>query len=210
MKLKEITYAILELIRNGSIVDDEKVDFRLLEAFIRSKRSDYIKALADSNKTIQEAFYQYHRNTTFTIQAPEDKYIYSINIPMVIESRFNPLIYEITRTGTFTYIPFKLVNNYYFKFAGNGMMNKNIIFATYRDNRLYIKSRNPLNSVLNNVTIKAIFVDPENIATFDVENMDYPITLDCYEYIKNEVLSTDLRILVSSESDVVNNANGDK
>lgn len=210
MRLKEITYALLELIRNGSIVDDEKIDFRLLEMFVRSKRSDYIKGLADSNKTIPEGFYQYYISTTFTILPPENgRYLYTFSIPKVVESRFNPLISEITRTGNLSYIPFKLVNNYHFKFTGNGKMNSNIIFATYRDNKLYINSKNSLTNVLNNVTIKGIFVDPENITTFDVETGEYPITLDCYEYIKNEILSTDLKILISSKSDVVNNSNGE-
>ena len=59
MLLREITYSILELIREGSIVDDERLDVRLISKLVQAKRLEYIKSLADTNKILAEDFYQY-------------------------------------------------------------------------------------------------------------------------------------------------------
>ena len=218
MLRSEITYAILELIRNGSIVDDDRLDLRLIEEFIRAKRVEFINQMVDSTKVLPEHFYQYITVTSKTeLSAPdaEEKVYKLVDMPKVVFARSGPVIVEITSDDA-TYkskalldLPYKLVNPQAFKYAGNGRFNTKWVFATYKDDDLIIKSKNTLLPSVTRFLIKAAVENPEDVSGFDVETMDYPISKQGFDFIKTEVLTKDIRIFVSTTPDSTNNASGD-
>ena len=215
MLLKEITYAILELIRNGSIVDDEKLDIRLIEAFVHTKRAEYVQSLADSAKIIPEHFYQYLTITSKTelTGAPTGTKVYKLaDMKKVVFSRKEPLISEVVishatnKAVGLLNLPFKMVNPHAFKYTGNGRFNSGWVFGTYKDDDLIVKSTNTALESAAHFTIKAIFENPKEVTGFLPETSDYPISKQGFDYIKDAVLSKDLKIFVSSESDTKNDA----
>lgn len=218
MLLSEITYAILEIIRNGSIVDDDRLDIRLIEAFVKAKRALYVQSLADSSKVIPEHFYQYISITSKTelTGAPTGTKVYKLaDMPKVIFSRSGPLISEITSNNTSNLavplldLPYKLVNPHAFKYSGNGRFNSGWIFATYKDDDLIIKSTNTALAGITKFLVKAIVEDPEDISSFNVDSMDYPISSQGFDFIKDAVMSSDIKIFMAAQSDKVNNAAND-
>ena len=218
MLLSEVTYAILDIIRGGYISDDEKLDIRLIETFIKSKRAEYIQQYIEPGKPLPEHFYQYHTTSSKNlISNPTDvvKIYKLIGLPKIVFSRNGPIIMEISEASN-TYkgvaldaSPFKVVNNYAFKYSGEGRFNTNWIYVTYKGDTLFMKSKGTKLPTINKFSIKAVFEDPESIESFCCEEHDYPITIQAYEYIKTQVLATDLKIFIEVNSDINNNASGE-
>ena len=122
MLLREITYSILELIREGSIVDDERLDVRLISKLVQAKRLEYIKSIADSNKVLAEDFYQYF-DLEIAGKTIQDRTTYVFNTavtPKIGFSRFGPLIAEVTHLHNPLHCPYKIVNNQHFRYTGHG------------------------------------------------------------------------------------------
>lgn len=218
MLLSEVTYAILDIIRGGYISDDEKLDIRLIETFIKSKRAEYVQQYVEPGKPLPEHFYQYCTSSSKSLLSnPTDEVkIYKLlGLPKVVFSRNGPIIMEITEASNnykgfaLDASPFKLVNNYAFKYSGEGRFNTNWIYVTYKGDTLYMKSKGTKLPTINKFSIKAVFEDPETIATFNCDEQDYPITIQAYEYIKNQVLATDLKIFIAAKSDVENDSSGE-
>lgn len=211
MLLKEITYSILELIREGAIVDDERIDVRLIETLVMSRRAEYIKSLADTNKTISEDFYQYLNVDIFgkTVQENNTIVFQTIPTPKIVFSRFGPIISEVTYLNNPLHSPFKIVNNHHFKYTGHGRFNRGLTYVTYRDGKLFLKSNDNFLSYIDKIGVKAVLENPKSVISFDDETDDYPITFDAYEYIKKAILSEDIRIFMAGQADEVNDSNGD-
>jgi len=158
MLLSEVTYAILDIIRGGYISDDEKLDIRLIETFIRSKRAQYIQEYIEPGKPLPEHFYQYCGSTSKSLLSnPTDtvKIYKLLGLPKVVFSRNGPVIMEISEANNIykgvalDSQPFKLVNNYAFKYSGEGRFNGNWIYVTYKNDTLFLKSKGtklPLNT----------------------------------------------------------------
>jgi len=218
MLLSEVTYAILDIIRGGYISDDEKLDIRLIETFIKSKRAEYIQQYVEPGKPLPEHFYQYCNSTSKSLLSnPSDtiKIYKLIGLPKVVFSRNGPIIMEISEADNIykgvalDASPFKLVNNYAFKYSGEGRFNGNWIYVTYKGDTLYMKSKGTKLPTINKFSIKAVFEDPETITAFDCNVHDYPITIQAYEYIKEQVLATDLKIFISVKSDTESDSSGE-
>lgn len=218
MLLSEVTYAILDIIRGGYISDDEKLDIRLIETFIKSKRAEYVQQYIEPGKPLPEHFYQYCTSSSKSLlsNSTDIVKIYKlIGLPKVVFSRNGPIIMEISEADNIykgvalDASPFKLVNNYAFKYSGEGRFNTNWIYVTYKGDTLYLKSKGTKLPTINKFSIKAVFEDPEDITQFKCDEQDYPITIQAYEYIKNQVLATDLKIFVSTTSDTENDASGE-
>ena len=218
MLLSEVTYAILDIIRGGYISDDEKLDIRLIETFIRSKRAEYIQKYIEPGKPLPEHFYQYCTSSSKSLLSnPTDTTkIYKLKgLPKVVFSRNGPIIMEISEADNvykgiaLDASPFKLVNNYAFKYSGEGRFNGNWIYVTYKGDTLFMKSKGTKLPTINKFSIKAVFEDPETIPEFKCDEQDYPITIQAYEYIKEQVLATDLKIFISVKSDTENDSSGE-
>ena len=211
MLLKEITYSLLELIREGSIVDDERLDIRLLETLVKSRRVEYIKGLADSNKSIPEDFYQYFNIDILSkvVQENGSQVYQTVKTPKIAFSRYGPLISEVTHLNNPLHSPYKIVNNHHFKFTGHGRFNRGLTYITYRDGKLFLKSNDGYLAYLDNIGVKAVLENPEEITGFNPDTGDYPLTFDAYEYIKKMILSEDIAAFVSGKTDENSDSSGE-
>lgn len=219
MKLNEIIYAILELIRGGLFVDDDKFDFRLIEAFVHSKRAEYVQQLSDSGKLIPEHFYQYiDINGKILISNPvEDEKIYKLsNVPAIVFSRHGAMISEIVSANSIyggysrNNLPYKYLTPQAFKYSGNGRFNANMIFATYANGELLLKSKGDLLPTLTLFLAKVVLEDPTHSPTFNDETDDYPISMQAFEYIKNAVIGIDVKVFVAGRGDKINDSVGEE
>ena len=164
MLLKEITYSILELIREGAIVDDERIDIRLLENLVRSRRAEYIKNIADTNKVLPDDYFQYFDIDIYgkTIQEKLYNSVSICTFSKIVHSRFGPLVSEVTFLDNPLHSPFKIVNNHHFKYTGNGRFNRGLTYVTYRDSKFFLKSNDNFISYLDKIGIKAVLENPED------------------------------------------------
>lgn len=209
MLLENITNAILETVRAAHIVDDERIDLRLIEQFVKAKRALYIQGIIDSGKAVPEQFSQYLTVTlSATITDPLTILTTNSNVPKLLSSRFGPAIVEVSSTSLDEF-PFRVVNNSYFRVVGSGKFNTKFVFVTYRDNNLLFKSRNVQFLQLQTVLVKAILEDPEEYPGFDQDTDDFPIDMQCFDYIKDEVVRNDIRLLMAGISDEVNDGTGE-
>jgi len=206
MLLKEITYSILELLRKGSIVDDEPLDIRLIEFFVRSKRAEYVQSIVDKGVPLGEQFYQYIETDVTKDSEPNQLILKTTDsFPKVISNREGNTIKEVASLDLIQYI-FTLVNNNRFRYSGNGRFNSNIIYVTYRDNTLYFTSSSKIHLHLTTILVKTVLEDPKDDESFDEETNEYPISLQCYEYIKEAIMKEDIKMFMSGIPDTENNS----
>jgi len=59
MKLREISYELLLIVRGGYISDDERIDLRLIDALVHQYRLDYIKDGIKGSQNADEALRQH-------------------------------------------------------------------------------------------------------------------------------------------------------
>jgi hypothetical protein len=173
-----------------------------------------VQTLIDSSRTVPEHFYQYVITTSKTlISGTAQTKVYRISdMPKVVYGRVGPAISEITSSSStdvslaIMELPYKLVNPHAFKYSGNGRFNSSLVFATYKDDNLLLKVNNNSLANINIFSIKAILEDPEALSSFDVDTMDYPISRQGFDFIKDAVLSADIKVFLASDSDTVNDS----
>ena len=223
MRLSEIAYMILETIRDAQIVDDEKVDPRLIEAWVKLKRADFIKKNQNTNPNnrVNHNMYQTELVEVEVLDvtdAGDYPYANSITqdyefvrstttLPNIIEDKSGPIILSVESQDRVK-LPFCKTSYDQLRFAGNGKFNSNIIFYAFRDKYLYFKY-NPFFDTYTNVEVRAVFEDPTEVTGFDAETDDYPVSADFIEYIKNSIYDIDIRVLLSGKSDTANDASGE-
>lgn len=209
MTRSEIAYSILETVRQGSIVDDERLDIRLIESFIPIKRAEYIeeslkKGVPASENAIQEYVADIDRIDT-------GSYVSSMTtatVPNLINTKFGLALDEVASTD-FTQYPFTIVNTKHFRMAGNGRFNKSNIFVCYEDNTLFFKSGDPTFNVLEQCVVRGVFESPEDVPGFDVENDDYPIDIQGIDYIKESIFRMDIRMFMAGITDETSDSSGE-
>jgi hypothetical protein len=223
MTLTEINYMLLEIIRKGHIVDDERLSSRLISKWVNQKRGAYIRKNRNTNPNNRTNLNIYQslpitvsvESTTDAGNYPYlDEYtqLYSIvestiDIPSIMEDKSGPIIYSIESEDKFK-LPFSIVNYDHLRFSGNGKFNKNIIFTAIRDNKLYFKYNNFFDTYTN-VILKAVFKDPTELNSFNEDTSEYPISNMGLEYLKTELYNTDIRMFLSGITDEINDASGE-
>jgi len=209
MTRSEIAYSILETIRQGSIVDDERLDIRLIESFIPIKRAEYLeeslkKNIPASENSIQEYTADINRidfgSYTGTVT--------TASVPNPINTKFGLALVEIASTD-FNQYPFTIVNSSHFRFAGNGRFNRDNIFVCYENNTLFFKSGDTTFNTLEQCIIRGVFEYPENVPGFDVENDDYPVDVQGIDYIKESIFRMDIRMFMAGITDEISDSSGE-
>lgn len=209
MLLEDITNAILEIVRAGHIVDDERIDLRLLDQFVKAKRAIYTQSLVDGGKSIPEQFAQYLPITLIASTTdPLTVKTTTSEVPKMLSSRFGPVILEVASTRLQEF-PYRVVNNSYFRVAGSGKFNSKFVFVTYRDDKLLFKSQNIQFTQLSSCLVKAILEDPTKFPNYNELTDDFPIDMQCFDYIKDEIIKTDIRLLMAGISDEVSDGSGE-
>lgn len=218
MILKDIADLLIETARNAHVIDDERIDPRILFDFIKLKRNNYIKNHLNQKHFIELNTLQTEKLTLTPYDSALDrtgvdaislgtKVLRTTEIPKMIEYRSGPAVYEISvadiMSYTIQYVPFDRL-----RWCGNGVVNKHMLFTGFYDNRFYVKSNSEIEKPLKYFILTAIFADPTEVSTFNMDTDDYPINDYMLDYIKNELLSTDIKTIVQTKADESNDSSG--
>jgi len=211
MTLDQIAYALLELLREGAISDDERIDIRLLYSFITTKRAEYLRQRANTGEYVSENNKQEYSVDISQLKITEPFYFAkSTNeVPQPMTSKYGFQISEIADADIFETYPFSVVGPNHIRYVGNGVFNENEIYVTYRDKHLYFKTRNTDFRDVDSIVIRAVFENPQDIPGFDADVDSYPIDLDGIEYLKQEVMSKDFSIFLNGRADEINDGSGE-
>lgn len=221
MTLTEIGYMVLETIRSGHVVDDERLDKRLIYDWVDLKRAQFItRSMTNNpNNRLNLNFYQSMDltlvntdltdagNYPYVSSGYEDTEIFisEETVPPIIEIKSGPLILSIESEDLMK-LPYTLVSFDQLRWAGNGKFNTSIIFTALRDHKIYFKY-NELLDTYDSVVLRAVFENPRDVTGFD-EDSDYPISGDLLESIKNAALEVDVQVFYNSKSDEVSDSSG--
>lgn len=173
--LNELTYDILETVRNHRIVDDLDIDERQVHYLIHNQRALWIRReLNQPGRNLDPNLIQDLGCVDLEIadrsECPDMPIGCSIlrtkcTIPTTIELHDKP---AITRVGPVD----RLGENYSFVpyhqavYSGNGKFNQRAIFAFLHNNRIYIKASGLAGQALEKINIRGVFEDPTNVDCF--------------------------------------------
>ena len=209
MTLSEISYSIFEILRQGSLVDDERLSIRLVDSWVQVKRAQYLKDILDKGQSYPENSIQHIDiaigNTTSNSIGMN---VSTVDIPKLINTKFGSSIREVASLD-FNQYNFTLVNNNHFKMSGNGKFYASSIFVTYFKNKLYFKSKSAALNTIEECRISGLFEDPSEIPGFDVETDEYPIDVQGVDYIKEAAYRVDVRMFLNGVTDEVSDSSGE-
>lgn len=218
MLLKDIADLLIEEARNAHVINDERIDPRLLRDFIMLKRATFIKTHLNGRQFVELNTLQTEYLTLSAYDSSLERtgtdalslgnlILRTAEVPKMIEYRIGPAVYEISLpdiiSKTIQYVPFDRL-----RWCGNGVVNKHMLFAAFYDNRFYVKSNSEIEKPLKYLILTAIFTDPTDVSTFDEEMDDYPVNLHMIEYMKNEIIRTDIKTILETRSDEKNDSSG--
>jgi len=222
MVLKEISYMVLEMLRNNYLVDDENLSTLMIENWVNMKRDQYIRNSLSTNPNdrIDLSLYQ-TMDVSVDVLNVEDAgdypfvnsntQLYEIvesttAIPPIIEGKSGPLILSVESEDLMKF-PFTMVDYDELRFVGNGKFTHKFIYGAIRDNKMYFKYNDFFNTY-QTVKLRAVFIDPREVAGFDSAVTRYPANDGLIEYIKNGIFDKDIRMIISGRADTVNDASG--
>lgn len=217
MLMTEMTHELLEIIRHAHIVDDDNIDLRLLEQFIRIQRSFWITNTMDKSQRVNESnaqdfVFELSRinSSTDSILQSDDSILRSIDeIPEFISNRINKGVILIDSPDLLN-PSFSMVSIGRMPWVGSSRHNGQSIFVSLYSQNIYARyGKNALSDLaLTKLRVKGYFEDPEDVPGFDIDIMEYPISGKIWALVKDAVLKTDLRELITKPVDKINDADG--
>ena len=205
MTLHEYATALFELLRNGSISDDEKLDYRLMYDLIKTKRVDALARIKPSAALSFNNTQELNVNMTL---GPHGA-LKSDPIPNIVNNSSGALIDKIYGSTMLEPYLFSIVPVGRLPYVGNGSFNQNIVFAAVAGDTLYLKAANDAYRLIENCVIDAVFEDPTDVPDFNVETDRYPMDMQIFEYIKKKMFEEDLNYFLTTKSDLTNDADGE-
>lgn len=215
MTLRELSYMILEQTRNAHIVDDERIDLRLLDKLINEKRAYILEN--DNSVNAHNEFLKQTMPVDMSLitSGYTPAILRSTNlIPSFIENKYGKLIDKISGENnmaySFTIIPFERI-----KWCGSGYFNENVIFVAIDGKRLFINSKNEGFRLIEKIYVEGIFKDPLTVLDDSGDPQltptsgDYPIDGELFGVIKESIKKEDIAFMLRLPSDEVNDATGD-
>jgi hypothetical protein len=213
---------VLEMLRNNHIVDDDNLSILMIENWVNMKRDQFIRNAASTNPNERLDLNLYQSMDVIVAKGPvttAGNYPYSnsttqltqivtsnTTIPNIIEGKNGPLVLTV-ESADLMKLPFSLVDYDELRFVGNGKFNSGLIYGALRDNKLYFKY-NVFFDTYTTVKLKAVFNDPREVTGFDVAVTRYPANEGLVEYIKNAIFDKDVRMILGTKADTINDASG--
>jgi len=204
MTLPEISHLLLTELRAGRVSDDEDIDIRVLNELVHIKRALFIKNEVNKGRPVAMSWMQ-------SFEVPLDyigsNFLVSNTIPKFIEANQGPLINEITSIDK-TILPFSIVPYSRLRFVGNGRFNKDFLYVSWIDDKLYFNSGEPQHKLLEKCNVRGVIANPTEVTGYNIDTSEYPISNGLVEYIKNSMFDTDFRAMLTAISDDINDADG--
>jgi len=221
--LSKISHDLWLTVRNGKIVDDDNLDIRQIEFWIKNNRAIWIRNDLAKNRTIPQAFIQHVRTNGQNYVSLERVDVSEVSllpigcsilrteieIPRFLEYNGNSLITRVgpalTTNGSFTRIPIERV-----PYIGTGRFNSKAIYTFYYNKRIYVISNSTSMDYLGmkKINIQGIFADPTEVPGY-LATEDYPITDSLIPYMKDIIVKQDVFTFLSTGRDDENNSTDD-
>lgn len=216
MLLNDIISLLRETARNAHVTDDERIDDRIWQDYIMLKRNTWVKNYINEKGSLEQNNLQFEL-LDLEVYDPAlslggvsiGKYILrSEKCPTLLEGRSGVAVYELTNpdmeSRTIACVPMDRL-----RWCGNGITNKDTVFAAFYDGRFYVKSNSEQQKALTRLRVVGIFADPTQVSTYVRDTDDYPLNDYQVEYMKNAIMQQDFNFLQQSKSDTRNDASGE-
>jgi len=214
MILKDITDLLIQTIRNAHVVNDERIDPRLLQDWVMLKRNNYIKNYINQKGSYEQNTLQFELldvaeiDTSLSLGGVSlgKRILRSDECPTMLEGRAGVATFEITTADiiskTIAVVPMDRL-----RWCGNGKVNKDMLFAGFYDGRFYIKSGSELYKPLTKIRVVGIFADPTQVSTYSATD-DYPVNNYMIDYFKSEIIKDPMAVMIQLPSDEQNDSTG--
>jgi len=214
-----MAYEILEIIRR-TIKDDEYIDIRLIMDFIKDERArlleDAFKRKRDFYRFVQ--IYNKDNKGKTELELINDNELTSVGITLFKSKQKITKALLLNNKEAITKVApinilmdnFKFMNYDEAVYAGYGKFNKFMNVAFLKNGYLYVKAKdNAKIRGLRYVRLEGIFEDPTQVAGFDEEVDDYPISANIWNTLIDNVNKLKLQIKLVSQEDEENDANAE-
>lgn len=216
MTLSEIIFDLLNIVRGGVQSSTELISDRQVAFWISNTRNlliqrDYDKGRSISDNIIQDLgcidVSKVDASACCGIKVNCNIVRTNVKIPNPIETSQRDLI---TRVGpislvapSYTFIPYHRA-----PWAGNGKYNQNSIFAFLHENYIYVMGKDT--EKFKRINVQGVFEDPTKVSSFNTcagkacytNNSEYPISGKYIEILKEMILKTNFKLIVTSPTDI--------
>jgi hypothetical protein len=227
MTLNQYIYDIKGLLRNHNLVDEDLLTDRMVEFWIVAQRYMWTKRR-------DRAFIDSDHSLTQTIITDVISIDRSFN-PSIISARYKtlrsktmipkPINFEswdgIINTGPVDIVSKRFNHTSYQEAvsSGNGRFNRNEIYTYYLSGYLYFISQthDEYWKLLSKAAITGIWEDPREVGNFNhvdgtpcwTPDMDYPLSLELWNFMKEEIRRGNVEELVKIPVDKSNDDNSE-
>ena len=223
--LNKLTYDLLELIR-GNITDDDELDLRQIEYWIHNQRALWLKNEMSRFRSIDDDLVQDLGCVEIELADASSCTAFPVGCSILRTKKIIPDTIDlhhksaITRVGpvnsvqrAFSFVPYNRAI-----FSGNGRFSKETVYAFLLNDRMYLRfnDNNELAKSLTEINIRGVFEEPTEVADFTnpdgtpcySKNSKYPVSRSMINYMKAEIVKSDLRFKLMAPSDSVNDGDG--
>lgn len=221
MTLNEYTYEIIEAVR-GEIYDDDILDNRFIKQLIHDQRAIWLRNELNRNRDIPEVVIQdlgcVEIEAASAIEccdfSSECKvYRTKLKIPKPISLHHREAI-ERVGPSNITEKSFSLKDYKEAIFFGNGRFNNRMTAAYYKDERIFLTTKQDTLQLIKYINIRLVASDPTEAAKFNHctgqpcynDDMEYPVTDWMWNYMKEHIVNQLLK-KSSIPNDTTNDAN---
>jgi hypothetical protein len=221
MILDDIISILNESFRNAHVTDNEPVDRRLIQDWVLLQRNVFIKNYINQKGNLEQNTLQFEM-LNVSVYDPAlilsalpsgtgvslGKYILRTGLcPTLIEGRSGVAVYELTSPDMISKT-IQSVSMDRLRWCGNGITNKNTLFAAFYDGRFYIKSNSEIEKPITKLRVVGVFADPTQVSTYVRDTDDYPVNDYAVAYMLKMVKEEDFSFLNAQKTDKINDASG--
>jgi hypothetical protein len=215
MLLPDIVSLLNEEFRQAHVIDDERIDRRIIQDWVMLKRNTWTKNHINQTGNFEQNMLQFEildvdiYNPSLVLGGVDlGKTILRTDpCPTIIEGRSGPAIYELTSpdiiSRTIQSVSFDRL-----RWCGNGKINKHLVFGAFYDGRFYLKSGSEMEKPITKLHIVAVFADPTQVSTYNIDTDDYPVNDYFVDYMLTDIRKNNFQFLESNKTDDTNNASG--
>lgn len=218
--LNQLRFELLEIV--NQYTDDSKLDYRLIDEFIINKRVKWFENTYNKfNKAVPNVYYQSLSCVPVKLvdqaeccEVATDCLILRTveKLPAFLSLSDGELIDKVSPVGVIN-LPFNVIPYRRAEFFGSGRYNKQAVGVFLLNGYLYFISRDTVYyPLIELVNIRGVFRDPREAAKFIAcdskpcwnPDMAFPLEERLWDYCKQDILATDLKIKFTNPLDISN------
>jgi hypothetical protein len=220
----KLIFDILNIVRGGVQSDDEPISENQVSFWIDNTRAKLIRQDLEKHRSVNPELIQVICDEVIEVDGSECGCVTAgctilrskNKIPSTIELYHKNLL---MRVGPVTVgsTPFSLITHQQAQFSGNNKYTRHITKAFFHNGYIYIIGDSDKLALLEHISIHGVFEYPEEASSFSTcgdepcytNDSPYPISAHMIETLKEMIITTNIKVIVSSSTDKSNNANHD-